>query len=177
MAFPFAGTCNPMNTQTKMSPQGRWWWTAGLAIAVTLGCDDGSGADQPYQPPVVEEDELPPMEAQRAAVGVGQSSRRLSDGSAVEQAVGYQAAAYFNAKERIVFEVQLVQAAKLFEAVEGRKPDSHEEYMDKVVKANNILLPKLPENMRYRYLPEDGQLWVEPIEGRSAESVAGEAEE
>lgn len=152
----------------------RGWWAVVFAMPAIAGCDDGSGADVPYQPPVVQEEVLPPMEAQKAAVGVGKSSRRLSDGSTVEQMASYQAQAYFSAKERIAFDIQLVQAEKLFEAMEGRKPETHEEYMDKIVRANAIQLPKLPENMRYQYLPEKGELWVEPIDGQSAESVSSE---
>lgn len=49
---------------------------------------------------------------------------------------------------------------KLFEATEGRKPNSHEEFMSRVVKPNNIQLPRLPQGQRYQYNPQLGELMV-----------------
>jgi hypothetical protein len=49
---------------------------------------------------------------------------------------------------------------KLFEATEGRKPNSHDEFMSRIVKANNIALPKLQQGRSYRYDPQRGELMV-----------------
>ena len=38
---------------------------------------------------------------------------------------------------------------------------SHEEFMEKIVQANNIRLPELPEGHRYLYDPTTNELMVE----------------
>ncbi len=43
----------------------------------------------------------------------------------------------------------------------GRKPNSHEEFMEKIIKEGKINLPELPAGQRYVYDPEQGQLMVE----------------
>ena len=50
---------------------------------------------------------------------------------------------------------------KLFKASEDRAPKSHEEFMEKIIKANNIHLPELPDGQRYQYDPKTEQLMVE----------------
>lgn len=42
-------------------------------------------------------------------------------------------------------------ALRLFEATEGRYPNSHEEFMTAIIKANNIQLPVLPGGKQYQY--------------------------
>ncbi len=42
-------------------------------------------------------------------------------------------------------------AIELFNASEGRYPKDHEEFMEKIIKANNIQLPVLPHKGRYQY--------------------------
>jgi hypothetical protein len=68
---------------------------------------------------------------------------------------------YFRVQERLIFEVQIPHAMQLFEAENGYKPRSHEEFMEKIIKANNLELPDLPPGHRYVYDPERGELMVE----------------
>jgi hypothetical protein len=49
----------------------------------------------------------------------------------------------------------------LFKATEGRAPKDHAEFMQRIVKENNIKLPELPEGDRYMYDPKTEQLMVE----------------
>jgi hypothetical protein len=42
-------------------------------------------------------------------------------------------------------------AVRLFEAENGRYPQNHEEFMEKIIKANNIALPVLPGGKKYQY--------------------------
>lgn len=58
---------------------------------------------------------------------------------------------YFYAQEKTVFDMQIPQALNLFQASEGRYPNSEEEFMNKIIKANMIVLPKLPEGDSYVY--------------------------
>jgi len=53
---------------------------------------------------------------------------------------------------------------------DGRYPSSHEEFMEKVIKANNLKLPDLPPGQRYVYDVETHELMVErqvPASGNS----------
>ena len=76
------------------------------------------------------------------------------------------AASLWATRERLVFEVQIPEAMKLFKATEDRAPKSHEEFMEKIIKANNIHLPELPDGDRYMYDPKTEQLMVESPKDR-----------
>jgi hypothetical protein len=89
-------------------------------------------------------------------MGVGQKGRDYGTGP-----IATPVAALFAARERIVFDIQIPHAMNVFKAVEGRTPKSHEEFMEKIVKANQIKLPKLPDGHRYVYDPRQEQLMVE----------------
>lgn len=51
-------------------------------------------------------------------------------------------------------------AINLFHASEGRYPNSHEEFMTAIIKANNIQLPVLPGGKKYQYDVENHTLVV-----------------
>ena len=77
-----------------------------------------------------------------AGVGVGAQGRSLDNESGV---LVQPAKSLFATRERMVFQVSIPQALQLFEATEGRKPKNHDEFMTKIIQANNIELPRLPE--------------------------------
>lgn len=95
--------------------------------------------------------------SKKAQVGVGKKTSRLS-----KSLIGYEFAALYCVRERMVFDVQIPEAMKLFKATEDRNPRSQEEFMEKIIKANNIHLPELSEGETYRYDPKTGELWVDP---------------
>jgi hypothetical protein len=95
-----------------------------------------------------------------AQVGVGKKGRRLEDERLV-QTIVTPAVALFRTRERLVFEVQIPQALKMYEALNGKKPATHDEFMEQIVQANKIPLPTLPSGHRYVYDPQTGQLMVE----------------
>jgi hypothetical protein len=104
----------------------------------------------------------PPMEDQVAKVGVGVKGDSLETSNDDPRGIiTGPALALFKAKEKIVFEIQLPQAVAMYNALNGRNPKTHEEYMREIVEANKIPLPKLPDGMVYRYRPESNELWVE----------------
>jgi hypothetical protein len=76
--------------------------------------------------------------------------------------VAAPAKAYFQIKERIVFEQLIPKVMQLYQATNGHLPKTHEAYM-KELEANLIKLPELPEGQVYRYRPEEGELYVEPV--------------
>jgi hypothetical protein len=61
----------------------------------------------------------------------------------------------------MVFETQIPKFMQLFKATEGRNPKSHEEFMNKIIKANYVKLPELPAGQTYVYDPQLGELMVQ----------------
>jgi hypothetical protein len=132
-----------------------------LIIGIYPGCDTSSVISDKAPavkapPPPAEPAPPPEMVQEKAEVGVGVKGNDLGAGL-----VSTPVKAYFQAKERIVFEIQIPQAMKLYEATNDRKPQSHEEFMEQIIKFNAIPLPQLPPNSRYIYDPATGELMVE----------------
>lgn len=101
--------------------------------------------------------------AQKAEVGVGIKGDSLRTEEGVGKIIASPAVALFNTRERVVFEIQIPQALNLYQASEGNFPKTHEEFMEKIIKANAIQLPELKPGMQYRFRPDLGELWVEPM--------------
>jgi hypothetical protein len=95
------------------------------------------------------------MVREKAAVGVGEKGRGYGGGM-VTQSVH----TLFVAKEKIFLE-QMRHAQDLYKATEGHSPRTQEEFMDKIIKANNLKLPTLPPGERYVYDPDKDDLMVE----------------
>jgi hypothetical protein len=68
---------------------------------------------------------------------------------------------YFQAKERIIFEIQIPGAMNLYAADKGYKPKTQEDFMRDIIQANMIKLPELPAGHKYVYDPQKGELMVE----------------
>lgn len=105
--------------------------------------------------------------AQKAGVGVGVRGDSLRNEEGIGKMISAPAVAYFNVREKAVFEIQIPHALNLYKALEGKLPKSHDEFMAKIVRANAIQLPELKPGMQYRYRPDQGELgelWVEPIQ-------------
>lgn len=134
------------------------WLVAMIALGA-MGCDANSA-------PAAREAPAPPPQIapKPAGVGVGASTQNLENQGEIGKAISSPAAAFFRTKERIAFEIQIPKAVQLFEATEGRKPKSEEEFMARIIRENQIALPRLPEGQKYVYRPEEGELWVEPTQ-------------
>ena len=135
-----------------------------LVAAIAAGCQpQATRTVEPAAEPATEPAEATPApEPRRAEVGVGRKGRSLDDETGVGRAIAQPAITLFAVQERAVFDIQIPHALQLFEATEGRKPKSHEEFMQKIIATNQIALPELPEGREYRYDPEKGELWVYP---------------
>ncbi len=96
----------------------------------------------------------------KAKVGVGAKGRRLEDERLVKLIVT-PAVALFRTRERVVFEIQIPHAMQLYEALNGKKPVSQNEFFEQIIKLNQIKLPTLPEGQRYVYDPKKHELMVE----------------
>jgi hypothetical protein len=96
---------------------------------------------------------------------VGIKGRSLDE---YEGVVVTPAKTLFTVRERVVFEIQIPGALNLFNASEGRNPESHEEFMEKIVQFNQIKLPELPPGQKYVYDPARNELMVERPKLKSA---------
>ena len=105
----------------------------------------------------------PQMPDQIAKTGVGVKGNSLDGikGDDARMLMAGPVKAYFNTREKIVFDIALPKSAQLFNALHDRNPKTHEEYMKEVVESAQIKLPELPAGMVYRYRPEINELWVE----------------
>ena len=93
---------------------------------------------------------------QKAEAGVGKKGRGYGQGILMTPL-----SVYFSAQQRVVFSIQIPHALDLFKATENRLPKSHEEFMQKIIKEQDIVLPELPRGHRYVYDPKKGELMVE----------------
>lgn len=59
-----------------------------------------------------------------------------------------------------LMKTHIAHALNLFNATEGRYPESYDEFMEKIIKANNIQLPVLPGGKKYQYDVANHQLVV-----------------
>ena len=105
----------------------------------------------------------PQMQDQIAKTGVGAKGNSLDgiQGNDARMLMAGPVKAYFNTREKIIFDIALPKSAQLFNALNDRNPKTHEEYMREVVDSAQIKLPELPAGMVYRYRPEVNELWVE----------------
>jgi hypothetical protein len=94
----------------------------------------------------------------KAEAGVGVKGQSLQEHSGI---MVEPAKAYFRVEQKMVFNVQIPQAMQLFQATEGRKPNSEQEFMTKIIAEQQINLPKLPAGHKYVYNVEKGELMVE----------------
>ena len=124
--------------------------------------DDLAARPQSAPAPTATPAAPPPQESNtervKAEKGVGIKGRSLDP---YEGVLVTPAKAYFSVRERVVFEVQVPHALNLYKASEGQAPKTHDEFMEKIVQANQIQLPPLPPGHKYVYDPMTEQLMVE----------------
>jgi len=130
-------------------------WLTFCLMAIIAGCggpapDDT--ADSPPEQPAAEiqpESRTPPppprMVREKAVPGVGEKGQGLGTGP-----VATPIAAGIRAEEKITF-MQITTSMKLYRALNGHFPKSHEEFMKEIIRANGIRLPELPPGQRYVY--------------------------
>jgi hypothetical protein len=144
-----------------------------LALVICVGCQPGESVTEPSSSPQLPSalvDALPggggtpsaeQSERVKAEVGVGKKGRSLDNEEGVGAMIVEPARQLFRFKQKAVFDFQIPQALQLFKANEGRLPNSDDEFMTKIVRANNIQLPELPSGQRYVWDPAEGELMVE----------------
>ncbi|MHB8901802.1 MAG: hypothetical protein ACYC6Y_23860 [Thermoguttaceae bacterium] len=123
------------------------------AIGITTDTVESAGA------PVARQ-ESPAPEPDRVKAEAGKTGRG-NYGSGFGGGLGTTAlSTYVRVQERAGY-LQVEQALNLYKAEHDALPKSHEEFMEKIVKANQIQLPKLEEGAQYVYDPAKGELMIE----------------
>jgi hypothetical protein len=117
---------------------------------------------QPATQPAVAGDknvpETPPpgMTAEKADVGSGDKGRGYGEG-----VIATPVATYFAARERIMFTIQIPEFIRAYKFEHDFKgPKSNEEFMEKIIKKNNVQLPTLPPGHQYWYDAQKEELQV-----------------
>ena len=88
------------------------------------------------------------------------ANKEIVDSSVnVTNPVTYALEARESALEQVA-ELPVMQGVNLFYATEGRYPKDHDEFMTRVIKANNIRLPVLAKGKRYEYDVENHKLMI-----------------
>ena len=59
-----------------------------------------------------------------------------------------------------ITKTQITSLINTFNAIEGHYPASHEEFMERIIKENNVQLPKLPFQGKYMYDVEKHELVI-----------------
>ena len=152
-------------------PPRRPWMVPSIALGLGLvvGCDQPTGSTRPRNrnraaAPVVEQPAPPPVaEAPREFI-VGKRTQEIGNAEAEKKAGGVVASQKITARDPITLSGnpyvtsigkisidQMDYAIRLFQAETGRFPKDYQEFMDEIIKKNNIALPKLPFYQEYGY--------------------------
>jgi len=122
--------------------------------------DLAEGSAQPTTPQdnqTVQEYDI--TKAQVGDAARGRSLTQTATGERATEIITAPLTAMFRTQQRIVLQ-QIEGGKNFFRGEHGRLPNSHEEFMEKIIAANNIKLPQLPPNEEYFYDAADGELKV-----------------
>lgn len=148
----------------------------GAATSANSGAAESGGADSPS--PVPNPGDVPPVTDDPRPVDAKDpvKGRRSRAAGGYLGAVG---AARFWAEHKLIYD-SITHALNLYNAEHGRFPSSHDEFMEKIVRFNNINLPELIEGEEYIYLPEEGEQGLQirktPTGDPSSDDEAAEAD-
>ncbi|MDO5309090.1 MAG: hypothetical protein Q4G03_06305 [Planctomycetia bacterium] len=143
-----------------------------IVVALGLALCFAQGCSEPIEPPQISEEVAQQSQAEQEAKRAEEEARAQQEDEYELKRAGVGAtgkgqygvtseepmsivtvpiSAYFAAQERSVFDMQIPHALNLFQASEGRYPNSPEEFDQRIIRENNIVLPKLPEGDQYVY--------------------------
>ncbi len=128
--------------------------TSLLAISVSLfgiGCSENSPAvkTDSAKPAVAEIGEFDPNDGQEVVEIKPQVTDPITGPLAILKGVRAKMPA-----------LQIEHALNLYQASEGNFPKSHDEFMTNIIKANNLALPQLTDDLQYRYDVENHKLVI-----------------
>lgn len=125
--------------------------------ASELDVDD---ADEPATT-ATPEVESPPEEPSVVGIEDFEKGKRLRES---KYQTSRALAVRFTAEQRYIM-MNKDYALKLYQAEHGEFPKTHEEFMEKIIKSNQLQLPELEVGYEYLYKPEDPMnLYKVPVE-------------
>ena len=123
------------------------WRLMGLGVWLVLGCSGSKPAPEPKP----ERTGIFGKTPQDIGLFDPQAAQRVSDQQIrASDPVTAPLTAYGPLVEKVSI-LAVEQAINLFQATEGRYPKDHAEFMEKIIRANNMRLPVLPNKGEYRY--------------------------
>ena len=132
------------------------WPVVGLGVLLWAGC---SGS-QPAPEPKAERKGIFGKTTQDIGLFDPQAAQRVSDQKIrATDPVTAPLTAYGPLVEKVSI-LAVEQAINQFQATEGRYPKDHAEFMEKIIRANNMPLPVLPNKGEYRYDEQSHALMV-----------------
>ncbi|MDD3588491.1 MAG: hypothetical protein PHQ75_15020 [Thermoguttaceae bacterium] len=140
-----------------------------VCFCVASGCDTSVTIDTPSTPSpqpaaAAKAEQAPAPQPQeiikKADVGVTGKGQFADSAEKPGAIITVPLATYFVAQEMAVFRIQIPEALKLYNATNGHYPETQEEFMQQIVQANNIVLPKLKEGDSYFYDVKTATLMV-----------------
>jgi hypothetical protein len=137
---------------------------AGQAPAASISSALSAAAGQVGQPPAVQPQANQPPTAGAPPAVVQEKAQAGVTGKGDYGGPGVVTtpiSTYFQLRERIVFNIEIPKAMQLYEATNGGKPKTQEDFMRDIIQANMIKLPELPPGHKYLYDPQKGELMVE----------------
>jgi hypothetical protein len=148
----------------------RWHFFLLGAISLIIGCGEASSPGPGVPPPAATSGgppaPLPPAITPPPAPPVQEkASEDLTKKGIAAKEIGKGILAtptsqYLRIQDRAIF-LSLEQAMNLYKGEHGELPKTHEIFMRDIIQANNIKLPELPDDSKYVYLPEKGELMIE----------------
>ncbi len=161
-----------------------------LALGATAGCGEEKRVTQRPGAPVSTTAAAPapaPAEPEEIKLRpvIGQRTTDIKDASVELQKGGQQANMKITAKDPITLQgnayvtsvgrvaiMNIQHAVDLYEAENGRYPKDYQEFMDEIIKRNNIALPQLPFYQEYAYDQNEHKLIVLEYPDRKAQFQA-----
>jgi len=124
--------------------------------------EDAGVAEVPQAPPAQDEPAQKEDNTVTVKADVGMTGKGNYSSANANNPVGIitvPVKTYFTTRERLVLQ-QVTAAENLYKGEHERLPSSNEEYMEKIIRANNISLPRLPDGHVYVYDPKDSELKI-----------------
>lgn len=122
------------------------------ALLLATGCADSTQTSPPVVKKPQEPGKVTEFDPNSGAVEVDHKQK-------ITDPITGPLAALQNAKIDIP-QLAIQHALDLFNAAEGRYPNSFEEFMTRVIKENQIRLPQLPQGMEFQYDVQNHKLLI-----------------
>jgi hypothetical protein len=132
----------------------RWIGVIGVAAFLAAGCMDSLEKQTAKS-----KDGIVGKKTQDIGKFDPNANQQVSD-SKINASPGTAAVGAYGPTMERISKIEIDHAINLFQAENGRYPKDYDEFMEKIIKANNIQLPVLPAKGQYKYDEENHCLVV-----------------